>query len=241
MLKNILSTSVVGLCLAISSLSAQQPAPSGQPAIVTDTIGSQPMRMAVRPGECALDKANPLDKRALDLTAEIVAVSNFLHLITADCQELAEWRVGKVKFLGDGMQIQSLKAAANENFRGQEKTIVTQICDQFRTGAGDIANQAEDVVKKRFEESKTAARLESLKLVGVMGQDENACYVAARVSGKNELGEATTKLMVFATLVVEGKLLYLYRFTTREDNVVYKDLMAEISQDVTRQYAANKK
>jgi hypothetical protein len=232
--------SAIGMCFIAAFSAATTHAQTGRESFVTDSIGGQQFRFSVRAGECALDAKQVSDKRLLDNTAQIISATNSLHVISANCQELADWRTGKVKFLGGGMQIQSFKAAANQNLRGQEKVLVSQICTQFRTSSGDLQNQAESTLKKKFEET-SSSRLESLQLMGVMGEDEHACYVAARVAGKNELGGDTVRAMVFASMILEGKLIYIYRSTERVGLVAYEQMMTEATADVRRQVAANKR
>jgi hypothetical protein len=235
-------TSLMLSAMAVAALSSPLAAQTATaPTIVTDQIGGQTMNFAIRPGECALDRKHPVDKRLIDQTEALIVNSNFLHVITADCKQLADWRSLRVMFLTDGMQIQSLKAAANQNLRGQEKAVVDAVCNQFRTNAGDVSKFAENEVRDRIEQSKATIKLESFKLIGVMGQDDRACYVAARVAGKSEIGTDTIRMMVFGTLVLSGKLVYMYRYSDRQDHTVLKDLMADLDQDIRRQIAANPK
>jgi hypothetical protein len=223
---------------AVVPLNAQTAA---APSILNDSIGSQSMRFAVRPGECALERSNASDKRVLDQTQSLIQNSNTLHVMSVDCKELADWRAGRVKFLGDGMQIQSLKATAQQDLRQQSRDVIAQVCREFRNNAGDVSALAESEVKKRIDDTRATVRLESLKLLGVTNEDDSGCYVAARVAGKNEAGGDIAKMMVFVTTVLEGKIVYIYRFSNRFDQTVLKDLMADVYDDLKRQVAANRR
>jgi len=74
------------------------------------TVGQVSIALTAPPGQCELDPKQAGDARMLQTVQEAIG-SNTLLAMSADCQQLADWRIGKRGLLEDFAQYQTLTAA----------------------------------------------------------------------------------------------------------------------------------
>src|SRR5882672_848514 len=77
------------------------------------TVEGVPINLPAPAGFCEMSSGNPTDKRMLDTIDEALAKSrgNQLLAMSADCQQLADWRDGR-RFIGDYGQYQAPRIAS---------------------------------------------------------------------------------------------------------------------------------
>lgn len=190
-------------------------------------IGGRDIALVVPAGHCALERANPSDKRVIELVEKLLAGRNALHLTTTDCKELDDWRAGRRENLGEYTQTQSHIPLDGRDFRGQESQLLKEICAQTRKQGGAIAQTVEADIQKRLQASREQIQLQNVSMLGALDEDQHGCYVGMLIKLATEQGKSKTQLCVFANVILQGKLVYLYRYSERLDEAEVKRLLAE--------------
>jgi hypothetical protein len=185
-------------------------------------------------GFCELNGSNPSDKHALDAIGELVAKArgNQLLAMSADCQQLADWRAGR-RLLGDYGQYQAprLAAATQDTFRQTCATLRTQGEATFKNMKGDL--------KATMEESVRRLKVNDQSFAGFLGEDPTACYVALLQKLKAEDGTDITQLTLLAITIVKDRFVFVNRYAPYLDSDTVNATLAKIKQTIAALQAAN--
>lgn len=198
-----------------------------RPTVPTAQIAGIEVKLPVKAGDCALERGNPIDVRAIELVERLIAPSNVLHLSSTNCNDLAAWRGGAIPNLKDYMQVQSGVALQGQSFVGQEKLVISGNCKAMREQGGTLVNSAAATIKQRLEQAQQQALIQNVSLLGALDEDEYGCYTGLLIGGQTEQGEPKTQLCVFATTVLNGKVVFLYHYSDRLDEAEIERLVAE--------------
>lgn len=197
------------------------------PFVPTATVGGRELKLPVKSGDCALERANPNDKRAIELVENLIRQNNQLHLSSTGCADLDAWRGGKIPNLKDYMQVQSPLALQGQDLAGQEKAVIAANCNAIRQQGNAVVNSASQTIKQRLEEAKKQALIQNISLLGALDEDDYGCYTGLLIKGETEQGQPKTQLCVFATTVLNGKVVYLYHYSDKSDEVETERLVTE--------------
>lgn len=190
------------------------------------SVGGRNVQLVMPEKHCALDRANASDARVIALVERLLAGQNVLHLSTTDCDALRKWR-GTTKTLSEYTQVQSLIALKDQDFQGKEKSIIQQICAIATQQGGALTAQVEKDMQQRIEAGKEKIKLEAAHFLGVLGEDDHGCYVAMLIRGTTETGAPKAQLCIFANVVLQGKLFYLYRYSDSVDTKTVQRLFED--------------
>lgn len=187
------------------------------------------------PGFCKLSDSEQADRRAITRISELVASSgNKLLGMSADCQQLADWRAGRRQLLDDYIQYQTRPVtgpSANDAMQ--------QECSNMRReGEKIIATQVSDI-KARYEAILKTIKLNEATFMGVLSEDATACYAALITQVHTEAGTDKTQLTVFAVTMPKNQIIYVYRFAPSTDSDSVATLLSRLKDTVTALYAAN--
>src|SRR5262249_58123784 len=93
------------------------------------SIGGVAIKLPAPAGFCELTASQPSDNRVLTTFGGLLEKSgNRLLSVSADCQQLADWRVGKRPFLDDYAQYQATIASMDQTVPSP-KTLIHQTHD----------------------------------------------------------------------------------------------------------------
>jgi hypothetical protein len=193
------------------------------------------INLPVPPGFCELSSTNAADKRMLDKVGDLVAKSrgNQLLAMSADCQQLNDWRTGK-RLLGDYGQYQAPpNAAANEE-------TFKETCAALRTQGGQTLSNVKKDLKGRMEESVKQMKVNDQRFAGFLGEDPTACYVALLQKLKAEDGTEVTQLTVLAITSVKDRFLFVNRYAPYVNADTVNDTLTKLKATIAALLEANR-
>ena len=193
------------------------------------------LNLPVPPGFCELSSGNPADRRMLDMIGDLVAKArgNQLLAMSADCQQLADWRAGR-RLLGDYGQYQApkLATASEDTFK--------QTCAALRTQGGQsIANMRKDL-KDKMEESVRRMKVNDQRFAGFLGEDATACYVALLQKLRSEDGPDVTQVTVLAITTVKDRFLFVNRYAPYVNADSVNEALAKLKLTIAALLEANR-
>jgi len=219
---------------AFGSASAQQAA---QGPTKTVDIGGRPVQLIVPAGQCELDRQHRFDASVLDLATRAIAGANEMLLHTAECVGLDGARTGRVPYLNDFTQVQVALQFKGTELRGQEAAAAKEICQSLRTDGAQIEKKAGAEIKDRVKNLQAGIAVNETRALGVLGEDQNACYSGILMNVQTPTGETRLILGVYAMGVLNGRLVFLYRFAANPPSGAV-DNMVQLQQQLMREHVA---
>ncbi len=143
------------------------------------------------------------------LGQQAVPMSEVLAVFAA-CDQLTDWRDGKVDDPGDTADYQVPSLTKTLSFSAPK--IIPAICTNLSQSGSAIVKGAEDQALKNFNSIQAFAgkvQLNSQEMYGVLHEDETGCY-AGMVQKSQIHNKAETLFVVVAITVVKGKVLNFY-------------------------------
>jgi hypothetical protein len=185
----------------------------------TVDVGGKAIKLVPPAGYCALDPSHTIDRQILEQVTAGLAGQNALLMQSADCSELREMRAGRRGNFDNFSQVQvSLKTQVND-IAGKEPTVIKSICAQASMQGAQITETAMVNARQRVASVMQTMRLGESKFVGVLGEDMNGCYAAILQGVKISETKAIQLLVVIANVPLNGRLIYIYRFTNALQSV----------------------
>jgi hypothetical protein len=222
------------LCVAALAMAATG-------AMAADAVlGGVSIHLPPPAGFCELSESNPADNRMVTTIGGLVGkAGNKLLNMSADCQQLADWRANKRKLLDDYGQYQTPVAQMSELVASPADAI-KNTCASLRTqGSQIVANQAPDL-KARIEETLKTVKMNEVNFLGVLAEDANACYAGQLQKMQTETGTEKTQIVLIGIAIVKNKNIFVYRMTVYKDPATATDLLGTFKSTISALYAANK-
>jgi hypothetical protein len=209
-------------------------------ALASAATVAMSMKLPVPTGFCELSASNPADNRMITTIGGLVAKSgNKMLNMSADCQQLADWRAQKRNYLDDYGQYQTPIAQIDQLVAAPE-TMIKETCETLRKqGSQIVAQQAPDL-KARIEETLKKVKMNEVSFIGVLAEDANACYAAQLQKLQTETGTEKTQIVLIAVAVVKNKNIFVYRMTVYKGPDTAANLLATFKGTIAALYAANK-
>jgi hypothetical protein len=201
------------------------------------TIGGASINLPPPGGFCELSESDPSDKRLVTTLGGLLEKSgNKLLSMSADCRQLTDWHGGKRKLLDDYGQYQTPIASMNQ----PPSETVAQTCKTLRDEGNKIlANQLPDI-KKRVESTIKEIKLNETSFIGVLAEEQNACYAGLIQKIHTEANTDKTQITVFAISTVKDKSVFTYRFSVYRNAQSVDAALGKIKIDVAAMLAANR-
>ena len=203
------------------------------------SIGGVSIKLPPPAGFCDLTASQPSDNRMLMTIGGIVEkTGNRLLGFSADCQQLADWRAGRRPFLEDYAQFQATT--------GMDQTIssppafVHEVCATLRAQGDEINSSVAPDVKSKIESALNNVKMNSLTFVGVLAEDDTACYAAQIQKMRTETGTDKTQLNLMAITVVKGKAIFVTRYAQYTSSDATSGLLTKLKDTVAALQSANK-
>ena len=231
-------TRLRALALATALLPALAAAQSGGQSVKT-TIAGKPIELFVPQGQCLLERKQPSDIKAIELVERLTAGQNQLHLFAAECTQLSEWRAGARPTLGEYSQVQSAVQFHSQDLVGRETEVIKSICNATRQQGNAITAGVETDIKNKIEAGKEKIKIENVAMLGALGEDEMGCYVGLIIKGVTDAGVPKSQLCVFANVVLNGRILYIYRYAETVDQPTADRLLLAVKASARTHVLAN--
>jgi len=200
----------------------------------TFTIDGVSVELPVPAGFCEMTTSDPSDRLMIDKIGQLMARASGGRLlaISADCQQLADWRAGK-RLLADYGQYSAPRAtaASADSFRQQ--------CAVMRLRGGELDADTKGDVKSRLEEFIKGSKVTEQSFVGFLGEDPAACYMATLPKAKSQAGTDVVQLMLLAVARVKDKLVIVNRYAPYVDAETVNDTLTKLKSTVATILAAN--
>jgi hypothetical protein len=199
-------------------------------------IGGVPIYLPPPHGFCELSESNASDKRMITVLGPLLEKSgNKLLGMSADCQQLNDWRAGKRQLLDDYAQYQTPIASMDK----PPAETVAQTCTTLRDEGNKIlANQLPDI-KARVESTLSKIKLNETSFLGVLAEDANACYAGLIQKIHTEADTDKTQITAFAVSLIKNKSVFTYRFSVYRNPQTVNVVLGKIKADVRALLIAN--
>lgn len=201
-------------------------------------VGSTQIRLTPPVGHCALTDSLPADSRALQAVRTAIPAGNRLLAMTANCRQLADWRAGKLPLLLDSAQFQTQHQG--EDHSGNPQGAVRELCEVLRAQGGDLLARLPAEANRRLAQAAESVKLNETRFLGVLAEDTQACYAGALLKIRPEQGGEISRLTVFASTVVRGRLVFYYLTSPYQPGQAISDLVVRHRANVTSFLAANR-
>jgi hypothetical protein len=204
------------------------------------SIGGVPITLPPPAGFCDLTASQPADNRALTMVGGAhEKAGNRLLAFSADCQQLADWRAGKRPFLDNIAQVLADIADMDKTV-ASPKAFIHATCAKLRATQGNpLDPSVTSDIKSRIEAASATVRLNSLEIVGVLGEDDTACYMA-QIEKMTENGVDSTVLNLISITVVKNKLISVTRFDPYTGADATPGLFKKLQDTIAALHAANR-
>jgi hypothetical protein len=200
------------------------------------SIGGVPIYLPAPRGFCALSESNASDKRMVTLLSGLLEKSgNKLLAMSADCQQLTDWRSSKRQLLDDYAQYQTSIASMDN----PPSETVAQTCKTLRDEGNKIlANQLPDI-KARVESTLSKIKMNETIFIGVLAEDANSCYAGLIQKIHTEAGTDKTQITTFAITTIKNRSVFTYRFSVYRNPQTVNIVLGKIKADVQALLVAN--
>jgi len=200
------------------------------------TLGGVSVTLPPSAGFCDMSANHLADSRAIASLSQILErTGGKLLSETADCSQLADWRVGRRKLLDDYAQYQTRVALLDKPASG----LLAQTCNTLRVLGNSMLAKEWPNLKARIESALQNVKADKPTDLGVLDEDANGCYGGLIQKMRTEAGTDKTVAGLGAITVVRNRLLYLWRYTVYHDPDTVDALLAKVKLDVAALIAAN--
>jgi hypothetical protein len=212
------------------------------PALTKDArIGTSTINLTLPSGYCELVESQPGDARMLSTLKDMLtAAGNQLLSISADCQQLSEWRTGKRSLLDDTAQYQTLISLINADAPKSPDEAVKQTCASMREEGEKMLTEMLPDVRSRAERMITGLKVNEMRFLGIVAEEPNACYAAMLQKFRTQVGTDKTQITVFVTTYVKGKIVYYYLFSPYVNANTITTMLAKHKSNLTAFQGANR-
>src|SRR5262249_38285932 len=131
------------------------------------TIGGVSIKLPAPAGFCELSADQPLDNRALTTLGALLETGGSRLLgVSADCQQLADWRAGK-RLLEDYAQFQTIIARMDQGV-ASPRAYIHEMCATLRARGNEINTALAPNIKSKMEAAVPNSKVTSQEFAGVL-------------------------------------------------------------------------
>jgi hypothetical protein len=214
---------LAALVLAVSASGAL-----GLAAMIGDTF----VKLPPPAGFCELTPSYEFDGRTVAVISAYMAGNSIkLLAMSADCNQLAEAREGKQQ-LDDVATylVENLDIKMPTPFSVASKCSILRASSESASGTDVDARLASTVEKIKVNEAGS---------IGVIAEDENACYTATLIKKKTDAGAQKVLVVLQANAVVRTKAIIVRRQAVYQNPDTIKAVLPKFKSDVAAFVAAN--
>jgi len=202
------------------------------------TIGEASFTLPPPKGYCELSDKNPSDARVIQNTGAIVKNGgNQLLALSADCNQLTDWRGRARDFLDDYAQYQIGVGAITTS---SPPDSLKRTCDVLRQQGNQINSSVIVGAKKAFDDVLKTMELKDSQFIGVLDEDSNTCYFGLMTRIKSEARIEKLQLVICAIVLLKAKTLFYYSFSVYQNSDTALAMLRQHKVNVSALLAANK-
>jgi hypothetical protein len=216
--------SLAALVLAVSASGAL-----GLAAMIGDTFVKLPPPAAF----CELTPRYEFDGRTVAIASAYLAGDGIkLLAMSADCNQLDEAREGKRQLLDDV----AAYLVENSAIKMPTPFSVASKCKTLRASRNSPAGTDVDA---RFASAVEKIRDSDAGSIGVIAEDDNACYTATLQKYRTDAGEQRVLVTFQANTVIRTKAIIVRRQAIYQNSDTVKGVLPKFKSDVAAFVAAN--
>ena len=163
-------------------------------------------------GYCKLSTSNSNDLKLINYMKEANKDKNFINFLFADCEQLEQWRKGKLKTLNDYGHSATPTNTGYKRLNISNQEFIEEVEKSLKTyklkKVDDSVNKIEKIAKKYFDNMD----FKQTKYLGVLGKDEYAVYFGFLLKIKTEDNKLKNIIGIFATTLYDKVPLNLYLY-----------------------------
>jgi hypothetical protein len=199
-------------------------------------IGGVSIQLPPPGGFCELSASNESDKRMITVLGGLLEKSgNKLLAMSADCRQLTDWHSGKRQLLDDYAQYQTQIAGMDK----PPSETVAQTCNTLRQEGNKILENQLPDIKNRVESTLSKIKIGDTSFLGVLAEDNDACYAGLVQKIRTEANTEKTQITVFAVSIIKNKSVFSYRFAVYQNPQTADVVLGKIKIDIAALVAAN--
>jgi len=203
-------------------------------------VGAATLVLPSPPGYCELDTTQTAEARAVSVTEKMLS-TNRLLAFSADCEQLAQYRTTNGATPLDNIaQYQTFVSWENIALPGAPETVIKSACEMMRSQAERVALGTTPEIKARAEQVLKNVKINDIQLLGVVGEEPLACYVALLKKFSSEIGTEKTQAVVLAATIVNFKLIYYYLYAPYATSATVTDTLQQVRTNIDALWAANR-
>jgi len=204
------------------------------------SMGGVSIKLPAPAGFCDLSPGHPADNRALTVFgAASEKEAGRLFGISADCQQLADWRAGKRPLPDDRVHFQTSIANMTEVV-ASPKAFIHTMCALLRAKGNEFGSAAVPDVKSKIEGAVANVKVNSQEFVGVMAEDDTACYAARIMKMRTPTDGDKTHLHLTSITVLKNKGIYVFRYAPYTSADATLGVLGKLKDTIAALHAANK-
>lgn len=203
-------------------------------------IGNVSLNLPPPVGYCELDRDRRPDASAIALVERMIGPSgNRLIQLSAECQQLKDWRADKRELLDHFSQYQTITEYENRAAPARPDEFIRSICAILRT-RGDELKAKIQVETKALENLIDNLTFDETLFMGVVDEEPGVCYAALVQKLSSDLVKGRMSLGVYASLFIRGKLVLHYLFAPYAGEGTITESLAQLKAHMVRLRAANR-
>jgi hypothetical protein len=201
-------------------------------------IGPTSVKLTPPQGQCQLSNEKGDEALLVGKMRELIARSNKLLAIYADCDELAQFRLGKVVAFDSYAEyffpIDALKMSIPPD-------AITKMCAVMRSKNDDdlaaiMRNTAPDI-----DRVFPGMKINQPKFLGVLAEEPMVCYSGQLSKITSTSGEEKVQITILAMILLKGTLMAYQQFAPYRSGDTILNLLGKNRANVAALIAANGK
>src|SRR5262249_28991420 len=146
-------------------------------AEVTRPVGDVKVNFPILDGFCLTEDSNPRDAIFINQMATLLRnAKSRLIVLSMDCGRQRTWREGEEGNIYDYSSYYIHLVNEAPTLKGNKTAFRKSLCTNMRKQGDATLRPIKDIVANAAEELNTNIAINSTKMIGVVGQDQHACY-----------------------------------------------------------------
>jgi len=176
---------------------------------VTRPVGGVQVNFPILNGHCLTEDSNPRDAIFINRMATLLRnANNRLIVLSMDCDRQRTWRDGDEGNIYDYSSYYIPVAHENPTVKGSKSALRKGLCDSMRMQGDASLAPIKDIVANAAKELHTNVAVNSTKMIGVVGEDQHACYSALLIGVRTADNENILMSAIIIATVVRGKPIF---------------------------------
>jgi hypothetical protein len=177
-------------------------------AEVTRPVGGVQVNFPILNGHCLTENSNAHDAIFINRMATLLRnAKNRLIVLSMDCGRQRTWRDGDEGNIYDYSSYYIPETYETKTLEGNKVAIRKALCNDMRKQGDATLAPIKDMVANAEKELKDNISVSSTKMIGVVGEDQHACYSALLVGVHTPTDNILMSALIIAT-VVRGKPIF---------------------------------